>query len=168
MLCDTMITKVVLLPVPKSWSTPSLVKGWKTKLLHNIATLHTQQQVEHTFRGGECITGAGGEGGPRGILVFVLEKNKKKHRNQATFMRLKLKRSWQSKTNSIQQRERETSQIYKNSKTKTGGYSLEFWWLHRIRLLLHHTNDTLLGTTGVGSPLLSRSISTLIQQREQW
>ena len=26
----------------------------------------------HTFLVGECSTGAGGEGGPRGILVFVL------------------------------------------------------------------------------------------------
>ena len=27
-----------------------------------------------TFLVGECSTGAGGEGGPRGILVFVLKR----------------------------------------------------------------------------------------------
>ena len=34
----------------------------------------------HTFLFGECITGAGGEGGPLGIFLFVLNKIKKHHK----------------------------------------------------------------------------------------
>ena len=37
-----------------------------------VYTEHLYQPMDRTFLVGECSTGAGGEGGPRGILVLVL------------------------------------------------------------------------------------------------
>lgn len=37
-----------------------------------------------TFRLGECMTGAGGEGGPRGIFLLIL-KHKSKHTRDILF-----------------------------------------------------------------------------------
>jgi hypothetical protein len=38
--------------------------------------LHIKELIQLTFLVGECITGAGGEGGPRGIFLLILKHNK--------------------------------------------------------------------------------------------
>ena len=43
-----------------------------------------QTRAKITFRLGECITGAGGEGGPRGIFLLIL-KDKAKHSSDKHF-----------------------------------------------------------------------------------
>lgn len=35
------------------------------------------KQSSRTFLLGECITGAGGDGGPLGIFLFILKENNK-------------------------------------------------------------------------------------------
>jgi hypothetical protein len=37
--------------------------------------LHIKELIQLTFLVGECITGAGGEGGPRGIFLLILKHN---------------------------------------------------------------------------------------------
>ena len=48
----------------------------KLLILYTMFSFHSL-----TFLFGECITGAGGEGGPLGIFLFVLEKETKRKQN---------------------------------------------------------------------------------------
>ena len=52
-------------------------KNQSNYLNTDTTTRNTQKNVKYksnTFLFGECITGAGGDGGPRGIFLFVLRK----------------------------------------------------------------------------------------------
>ena len=42
-------------------------------------------RAKTTFRLGECMTGAGGEGGPRGIFLLIL-KDKPKHNHRMIYI----------------------------------------------------------------------------------
>lgn len=76
-----------------------------------------------TFLLGECITGAGGDGGPRGIFLLILLESQNKH---CEFISRFSCSFWYGVSN-IQN-------------------ILETWGFHGIFLHFHHTDDPLFGT----------------------
>lgn len=97
-----------------------------------------------TFLVGECMTGAGGDGGPRGIFLLILQSQTFTLTHPVIV----------SVPSSI-------SDDFHNSLIFTW-YVLEFWRFQRIHLCLHHSDNPLLCTRIERLPLLRRCITYVL------
>ena len=115
-----------------------------------VCSIHGRILVSrYTFLVGECMTGAGGEGGPRGIFVFVLrraEQEKKSSKNNSGYRNMLRERERERERERLRERERATN-------------LLEAWRLHGVHLAFNHANNPLLCAAVVRHALLCRSVT---------